>query len=98
LSPGYTSFEGRIGGNATRIVPVTTLDELVHEFGVPDLVKIDIEGGAEAALSGASDLVARRVTRFLIEVHNQDEAQAVRDMTGYGLVWLDPGHVLALPQ
>jgi FkbM family methyltransferase len=37
---------------ATVTVPVTTLDALIDRFGVPSLVKIDVEGFEAAALRG----------------------------------------------
>jgi hypothetical protein len=47
----------------------TTLDRAVEEFFVPGIVKMDIEGGELDALQGASALIARGTTTFVIEVH-----------------------------
>ncbi|MBP1464218.1 FkbM family methyltransferase [Candidatus Chloroploca sp. M-50] len=40
-----------------RLVPVTTLDKLIDRFGVPDFIKIDVEGGELEVLGGLSRLV-----------------------------------------
>jgi hypothetical protein len=48
-------------------VPVTTLDRLAEDFGVPDLVKLDVEGYELEALKGASRLIGR-TELFVMEV------------------------------
>ncbi len=45
------SFRG-VRWSETVQVPVTTLEALVERYGMPDFVKIDIEGGELAALAG----------------------------------------------
>lgn len=51
-------------------VPCMRLDTLFARDGaIPDLIKIDIEGYEFEALKGASALIARGRTRFLIEFH-----------------------------
>jgi FkbM family methyltransferase len=48
----------QMGGVAeSRIVPTTTLDSLLGEFGRPALIKIDIEGAELLALRGATTLL-----------------------------------------
>jgi FkbM family methyltransferase len=48
-------------------VPVTTMNALAKRFGVPDLVKLDVEGFELEALHGAGDLFGR-TELFVIEI------------------------------
>ena len=48
-------------------VAVTTLDLLAQEFGVPDLVKLDVEGFELETLKGAGTLIGR-TELFVVEV------------------------------
>jgi FkbM family methyltransferase len=50
-----------------------TLDTLLGDI-VPDLVKIDVEGAECRVLLGAGRLVAKRKTRFFVEVHPWGDA------------------------
>ena len=52
------------------VVPTKTLDHFISELGMPDIVKIDIEGAEWLALKGApSTLADRHAPDFLIEFH-----------------------------
>jgi hypothetical protein len=51
----------------TYQVSVTTLDRLASQFGMPDLVKLDVEGFELRALEGASTLLGR-TELFVIEI------------------------------
>jgi FkbM family methyltransferase len=50
-------------------VPAATLDSLFHGDLIPDLVKMDIEGGEYRALLGASEILRSGKTRFMVEIH-----------------------------
>jgi FkbM family methyltransferase len=67
----YHSGE-RISGSR-REVPATTLADLVSEFGIPSLVKMDIEG-AEVEVLGASLQMTKQwnKTSFVLEQHGVD--------------------------
>jgi FkbM family methyltransferase len=49
-------------------VPAISLDEF-YARSTPDFIKMDIEGAEGEALMGATDLLRRRRTRWLIELH-----------------------------
>lgn len=66
-------------GPGALAVQVTTLDDAAAEHGLPDLVKVDVEGGELAVLSGAPELLAAGRTTFVIEAHS---AELERDCAG----------------
>lgn len=71
-------------------VATVTLDELAAEYGPPQFVKVDIEGGEIAALQGATSQCYRTCS-WLIELH--DTRQAVLqefDRLGYSRVQIMP--------
>ncbi|MGI8557689.1 MAG: FkbM family methyltransferase [Solirubrobacteraceae bacterium] len=49
---------------------VTTLDALSEEVGVPDFVKIDIDGGEFGALQGGATLLRERRPHLVVETHS----------------------------
>ena len=91
-------------------VPATTLDALVAERGlVPDLVKLDVEGGELAVLTGGSEVLSRHRPAVAMEVDFPDYESGYRQSVdlmlghGYGVFFaeadgratpLDPALVL----
>ncbi len=64
-------------------VPVTTLDDFVAAGGpLPQLVKIDVEGGEYEVLRGGSTLFANHRPQIVVEVHHQEAAHKIA-------AWLD---------
>lgn len=64
---GSTLLPVNPSGSAQFTVPVVTLDALAARSGIPDLVKMDIEGFELEALRGASTLLGATDV-FIIEV------------------------------
>jgi hypothetical protein len=64
---GSTLLPTAAGSGTTYQVPLTTLNRLAVEFGMPDLVKLDVEGFELEALKGGGDLIGR-TEMFVIEI------------------------------
>ena len=79
LNSGNNSFV--MGGGGQKIeIPVTTIDTLVSELGLPrvDYIKIDIEGSEREALKGARETVRKYRPRMMIDTyHRPDDLQVL---------------------
>ena len=84
------STQGKLGecepsyhldGAKTIVVKAMRLDTLV-ETGVrpPDLIKIDVEGGARQVLIGAQRILREFRPELYIELHGPEEKLAVQDL------------------
>lgn len=78
LSPGPTPEQWRVGGEGQ--VPSLRLDDLARERGLPDLIKLDVEGAEAAVLEGAAEILAARRTTILCELHGDEQATLVREL------------------
>jgi len=77
--------------NDAKKVNVTTVDELTKRYGLPTLIKIDVEGHEAPVLRGARDTLSRCSPILFIELHNdmlmregQDPASALNEMSTLG--------------
>jgi len=77
-------------GGSTYEVPSITLDEFVRNGGaLPDLIKMDIEGGEEWAIQGMGAVLSTARCIVLIEVHGPRAFASVQmkcDLCGYSLL------------
>jgi FkbM family methyltransferase len=82
-----TTGSGRLtwGPNVgMRGVPAVTLNTLVRDYGMPEVVKIDVEGHELQVLEGASDLFGH--SNFYIEMHAAEYEVRARDLlAGYNI-------------
>ena len=65
----------RQGATATVKLPLTTIDKMVSELGLPkvDFIKMDIEGAEVKAVEGARETIARNRPRLSLSVYHQDD-------------------------
>ena len=79
FSPGRTNTTGRlVSSGAGKPVKAYQLDEIVFgcKLPIPSIVKMDIEGGESAALSGASRLLSEERTTWFVALHSREQADA----------------------
>lgn len=68
----------------------TTLDDYIATTDLhPDLIKIDVEGAEVDVVKGASELIARKATRFIIEVVRETADEVISCFGGYDIMVLD---------
>lgn len=75
---------GSLSAEGELWVQVTTLDELVGEYGVPGLILMDIEGAEKDALAGGAELLARFKPQLLIELHGAAGVAAASYLSDLG--------------
>ncbi len=65
----------------TLTVEVIALDDWLasSDRSPPDLIKIDVEGGEVAAITGMREILEKHRPTLLIELHGQEAATAIRD-------------------
>lgn len=76
------------------LVPCTSLDDFIAQGNpVPQLLKIDVEGGECAVLAGAETLVTKGKPLIICEVHHADAARWIERWLsgrGYRQDWMIP--------
>jgi FkbM family methyltransferase len=70
-------------------VDAVRLDDAADRLGPPDLLKIDVEGGAAAVLAGAEKTLEARKPAVFIELHGPEEQRAVLDLMRRGWAFQD---------
>lgn len=100
----YSHLQGRIAASTQGDnqgeqieVPSISLDDFVYRHGnlPPDMIKIDIEGGATKALPGMVRVLEAKRPIVLVEIHDVAEQQIVwstLERCGYRMCQLLPGY------
>ena len=77
----HLAYEGEAGGPDTRPLGVRTvvLDELVAsgQLRAPDFIKVDVEGHAHKALTGARQALRAKRPILVVALHSQAETDGV---------------------
>ena len=61
------------------LVAAIPLDEMLGEEPAPDMIKIDVEGGAAAVLRGARRIIEQASPGIYVELHGPEEQAGIRD-------------------
>jgi FkbM family methyltransferase len=85
LSSEGSASNSLSGSGSSHPVVTVTLDWLLDRFGVPDLLKIDIEGSEFAALKGGPQLLRHQPAIFCEVSQNHEDVARILSGAGYGL-------------
>jgi FkbM family methyltransferase len=79
LGKGATYASTIFGSGKEDLISVitSTLDQEMEKFGVPDFIKIDIEGGEHDALAGGVDLLQRHRPLIVSELSSWSETRPI---------------------
>ena len=101
-SGGTGKVEGSAGRNNVEyggviLVPGISIDEFVYEYGnpVPDVIKMDIEGGEVLALPGMKRVIAQNKPVILLELHGPEASSAAWELLrifGYHIRQMKAGY------
>ena len=82
---GFSGLHTPFGRVLTEVqVPTIPLDKLLHDFGSPDVVKIDIEGAEMLALAGADRLLREIRPVIIVEISGEVAADATALFARHG--------------
>jgi FkbM family methyltransferase len=91
-----TSETSRYNGKEYATIQATTvkLDDLITEFGLPELIKIDVEGGEDLVLAGLTQKPPRLCFEWTLEdvdkhVRQLERLQEVNGYTEYALQYIE---------
>lgn len=87
-----TGYMGHLADDGRLAVDVVTLDDLAGRFGLPQVMKIDVEGGEAAVLAGAARVLAEGRPTVFLATHGAPahrESCALLTAAGYRLRSLD---------
>lgn len=76
-------------GHDTQKVMASTLDLMSEEHGVPLLIKMDVEGGEESALTGGAKTLADPALKAVIIEDQSDAVLNLLTAAGLRQVWYD---------
>ena len=70
---GQTSSMGRLDSSGSLTVQSFTLDEIIHlhKLPIPEIIKMDIEGGEADALKGAAQLLSKTSPIIFLATHGE---------------------------
>lgn len=79
-----TSFEDETHGwgkvIGTREVDCVTVDAIAATYGLPDLVKVDVEGHETHVIDGGLDVFLRHAPALFLEIHAQPLGEYIWEM------------------
>jgi FkbM family methyltransferase len=67
---------GRTTGQIT--VACSTIDWYLRQYGIPDFISVDTEGGEVDVLAGATEMLKHPHVQWLIETHSAENAEECR--------------------
>jgi FkbM family methyltransferase len=84
------SLDGAREGRPSVNVELATVDDVAARLGVPDVLKIDVEGAELDVIRGARRTIASRRPRMLVEfLEEESMREAQEELPGYRFTRLD---------
>jgi hypothetical protein len=93
-----TLVAARATGGGTIGVPCRTIDSLAEELGVPDVIKIDVEGLELEVLKGGAGVFGEARTKAVVELASPDREDAALELVpGYTAIRVSPSNWILQP-